>query len=325
MSKLRTPYISNPTTPLTSIPATPQISGPSTPMNRPETSGHLPHTPPISTPKSPNHLQPSPPLTKSNPPTFPTTKPRTQAPSKPGTPNESPALTKQRPKALRRFQSTPHLTTHKRPRTHRHPATWPPTNSHKSSIGKPYTWPRRGGKNRIYIPGTPVPKPRQTSSPPSICVHTDLFLHWDRTTQIQRCTRYRCGCNVQTLRAQRSVASFRWFDGEPYTAYSHAPEKAEWCSCSGGEVHIVHSAQEAMRLGGVELELEAERTKPMVRMSETQRVELEVTEWGGTKEALRKGRECPGFGWLVRRLFLCGGWRRKRKVLGGVTEACGRV
>lgn len=46
----------------------------------------------------------------------------------------------------------------------------------------------------------------------------------------------------------------------------------------------------------------------MVRMSERQREELEVVEWGATEKALRKQREFPGLRERVRRWVLCVWW-----------------
>lgn len=46
----------------------------------------------------------------------------------------------------------------------------------------------------------------------------------------------------------------------------------------------------------------------VVRMSERQREELEVVEWGATEKALRKQREFPGLRERVRRWVLCVWW-----------------
>ena len=47
----------------------------------------------------------------------------------------------------------------------------------------------------------------------------------------------------------------------------------------------------------------------VVRMSERQREELEVVEWGATEKALRKQREFPGLRARVRRWVFCVLWR----------------
>jgi len=57
-------------------------------------------------------------------------------------------------------------------------------------------------------------------------------------------------------------------------------------------------------------EAEAGRVASTVRvMSEGQRAELEVVEWGGTEKALRKQKECPGLRGRVRRWVLGIWWR----------------
>ena len=153
--------------------------------------------------------------------------------------------------------------------------------------------------------------PKQPTNPSSICVHTDLSFHWDGRTQIQRFTRYRCRCNKSELRTQRSATSFRWVDGEPY---AHAPEKVEWCYCSGGEGHVVRTELEAVER--YLAEAEAGRLVKTTRMTEHQRTELEVTEWGGTEKALKKQKECPELGKKLRRwLFWTAGRTKEERKL----------
>ena len=47
----------------------------------------------------------------------------------------------------------------------------------------------------------------------------------------------------------------------------------------------------------------------VVRMSEREREELEVVEWGATEKALRKQKEFPGLRERARRWVLCSLWR----------------
>ncbi|KAM0708332.1 hypothetical protein Q7P35_004983 [Cladosporium inversicolor] len=315
INRLRSPSSSKPSTPYTSTPATPHISRPGTPpIDRPETRGHLPNKPPTSRPKTQENILSPPPVTRTTrQPVQNFAKPKalgTQvlAP-KPSHPTSlTPPPPPPKPRAPRHFKSTPHLHTpnKNKPPNLLHPATWPATRTHASSTGKPYTWPRRGSKpynpSRRSSSAATIP-PKQPSTPPSICVHTDLSLHWDRRTLIQRYTRYRCKCNPHELRTQRSTASFRWVDGEPLTAYAHAPEKAEWCYCSAGEGHVVQTQLEAMeRYVGL---VEGGR---VVKMSERQREELEGVEWGATEKALGMQREFPGLRERVRRWVLCRLW-----------------
>jgi hypothetical protein len=312
LSKLRSPYSSKLTTPYASVPGTPHISRPGTPPgDRPETPGHLPNKPPISRPRTQAHLPSSPPIAKATRQPLPVA-------TRPKAPGSHAVASKPTTKAraLRHFKSTPHLTTPKKPHNLLHPATWPPTRSHASSNGKAYTWP--GRRNKAYHPATRKPTssttslaPKQPTTPPSICVHTDLSLHWDHRTQIQRYTRYRCKCSPHELRTQRSAASFRWVDGEPLTAYAHAPEKVEWCYCSGGEGHVVRTELEAIER--YLSEAEAGRLVTTMRMTEHQRAELDVAEWGGTEKALRKQRECPGLGRKVMRWTRCVWWRKREE------------
>lgn len=87
------------------------------------------------------------------------------------------------------------------------------------------------------------------------------------------------------------------------TAYAHAPEKAEWCYCSGGDGHVVRTEMEAMERYAADAE-----AGRVVRMTEQQREELEAVEWGETEKALRKQKEFPGLRERVRRWVLCVWW-----------------
>ena len=189
LSRLRSPYSSKPTTPYTSTPGTPHVSRPSTPpISKPETPGHLPNKPPVSRSKT-QHLASTPPIAKTTRHPVPVpvaAKLKTLASHAFATrPNRPDALAAPlRSKPLRHFKSTPHLTQAKKPHNLLQPATWPPTRSHASSIGKAYTWPRRGNKDKekSYNPAKRTPStttlaPKHPSTPPSICVHTDLSLH----------------------------------------------------------------------------------------------------------------------------------------------------
>lgn len=49
--------------------------------------------------------------------------------------------------------------------------------------------------------------------------------------------------------------------------------------------------------------------KRVMRMTEHQREELEVVEWGETGKALRKQKEFPGLRERMRRWVLCSFWR----------------
>lgn len=48
----------------------------------------------------------------------------------------------------------------------------------------------------------------------------------------------------------------------------------------------------------------------VVRLSERQREELEIVEWGETKKALRKQKEFPGLRERARKWVLCILWRK---------------
>lgn len=50
----------------------------------------------------------------------------------------------------------------------------------------------------------------------------------------------------------------------------------------------------------------------VVRMSERQREELEVVEWGETEKALRKQKEFPGLRERMKRWMLCTLWRTEK-------------
>ena len=272
----------------------------------------------MSRPKIPEHLSSTPPvarITKQHFQGF--TKPKalgTHVLAAKAAQRTPLALPNPKQRAPRHFKSTSLLNPTRKPLNILHPATWPATNSHTSSTSKPYTWPRHGkgtkqtshNPSRSRRPSTtslPPAIPSNLSAQPSVCVHTDLSLYPDRHTLLPRHTRYVCACNPRTLRAQRSAANFRWVDGEPLTAYAHAPERAEWCYCSGGEGHVVRTELEAVErfVAGAEARREG-------RLSERQRKELEGVEWGGTEKALAKQRECPGLRGKVRRWVLSAWW-----------------
>lgn len=101
-------------------------------------------------------------------------------------------------------------------------------------------------------------------------------------------------------------------------AYPDAPEKAEWCYCSGGDGHVVQSAGEAVGVAAEEEErgssglgmkgvevVEREGKARMGHLSEAQVAELNNAEWGGTKKALKKQRDCLWLRGRVRQWLLC--------------------
>ena len=144
INRLRSPSSSNPTTPYTSTPATPHISRPGTPpADRPEARGHLPNIPLASRARTQENIPTTPPIARTTKQPFPISA-RSKAlgtqvllsrPVQPG----SLALLATKPRAPRHFKSTPHLTAANKPTNPPQPATWPATQSHASSIGRPYT------------------------------------------------------------------------------------------------------------------------------------------------------------------------------------------
>ena len=57
----------------------------------------------------------------------------------------------------------------------------------------------------------------------------------------------------------------------------------------------------------------AARAGRAVGMSERQREELQVVEWGETEKALKKQKEFPGLRERIRRWVLCTLWRAEKE------------